>query len=131
MSFLPMKKKDSRSYIGMVIESTTLDTEDKVIEIYGGTTWIQHTGYVLRGASSGVVANRAVKTGGNDDAVVVSHQHGINGIYGSGGYIGGERVFYTQYGAGVGTLATIQVGESGTNKNIPNYKSVYIWERTA
>ena len=50
----------------MVIYSTTLDTQDKVIEQYGGEKWIQHSGYVLRGANSGVTANSNTKTGGND-----------------------------------------------------------------
>ena len=50
----------------MIIESTTLDTQDKVIEQYGGERWIQHSGYVLRGATSGVTSNTASKTGGND-----------------------------------------------------------------
>ena len=54
------------SYIGMIIESTTLNSEDKVIEQYGGERWIEHSGYVLRGASSGVTANSNTKTGGND-----------------------------------------------------------------
>ena len=50
----------------MIIESTTLDTQDKVIEQYGGERWIQHSGYVLRGANSGVTVNSNTKTGGND-----------------------------------------------------------------
>ena len=54
------------SYVGMIIHSTTLDTMQKVIDFYGGTTWIQHSGYFLRGASSGVTANSAVKDGGQD-----------------------------------------------------------------
>jgi hypothetical protein len=29
------------------------------------------------------------------------------------------------------TSWTTEVGSSATNANIPNYKSVYIWERTA
>lgn len=58
---------DTRSYVGMVIHSTTFDTEAKVKSFYGGTTWIQHSGYFLRGATSSVVANDATKTGGVDD----------------------------------------------------------------
>lgn len=58
--------KTTKSHVGMIIHSTTLDTEAKVIAVYGGTKWIQHTGYVLRGASTGVVANSAAKTAGSD-----------------------------------------------------------------
>ena len=56
----------SMSYVGMIIHSTTLDTEAKVKAFYGGTTWILHSGYMLRGAESGVTANSAAKDGGQD-----------------------------------------------------------------
>lgn len=135
-----------KSYVGMIIHSTKFDTEAKVKAFYGGTKWIRHSGYVLRGATSGVVANSATKTGGNDNAVVIDHNHnvrvrllngGSEGEYGIPGVLsttikGGE---FTQAG-GVTNLSTSQpvsvlnTGEAGTNKNIPNYKSVYIWERT-
>lgn len=134
------------SYVGMIIHSTTFDTEAKVKAFYGGTKWIQHSGYVLRGSTSGVVANSATKTGGNDNAVVIDHNHNtrvrlLNGggesEYGIPGVLsttitGGS---FTQ-GGGVTNLSSSQpvsvlnTGEAGTNKNIPNYKSVYIWERT-
>ena len=55
------------SHIGMVIHSTTLNSELLVQEIYGANThWIQHTGYFLRGATSGVVANQLQEDGGAD-----------------------------------------------------------------
>ena len=123
------------SYVGMIIHSTTLDTMAKVIEKYGGTTWIQHSDYVLRGATSGVTDNDATKTGGSDDAVVISHTHGAANNYGfiivgaSGSGSSGNMT------TGTRTVSvssnTASAGEDGTNKNIPNYKSVYIWERTA
>lgn len=138
-----------QSHVGMIIHSTTLDTEAKVIAQYGGNTWVQHSGYFLRGASSGVTANSATKTGGSDDAVVVAHTHtqsahshspanGTNfGVYGAQG----TNQFFFQGGTnnnGNFTGATSSVapiideaGVDGTNRNIPNYKSVYIWERTA
>ncbi len=50
----------------MVIHSTTLDTMAKVIAQYGGTTWIRHDGYMLRGASSNVTANQAQSDAGAD-----------------------------------------------------------------
>lgn len=127
------------SYVGMIIHSTTLDTEAKVKAFYGGTTWIRHSGYVLRGATSGVTANSATKTGGNDNAVVVSHAHsGVFSIRGSGidntgiqgGNIGTQhQVLYANVNSDA-NMVTAWTGEDGTNKNIPNYKSVYIWERT-
>ena len=84
------------SYVGMVIHSTTLDTMAKVVAQYGGTTWILHDGYMLRGASSNVTANSAQKDGGSDSASytpagtnagtkltaaqsgVPAHAHGLN-----------------------------------------------------
>lgn len=55
------------SHVGQIIHSTTLATLEDVQAIYGSdTTWIQHSGYILRGASSGVTANNAVKDGGED-----------------------------------------------------------------
>lgn len=123
------------SHVGMIIQSTTLNTEAKVKAIYGSnTSWIQHSGYVLRGATSGVVANSATKTGGSDDAVVVEHDHiqMPNGYrdsaFGNPGV--GNGYVVTQSAAAPNTH-TQKTGVSGTNKNIPNYKSVYIWERTA
>lgn len=137
-----------KSYVGMIIHSTKFDTEAKVKAFYGGTKWILHSGYVLRGASSGVTANNATKTGGNDNAVVVRHTHtqqphwhtpsaGSNfAVYGTGG-VNQFRFIGTEDNNGnfVGTTNVVtainnETGEDGTNKNIPNYKSVYIWERT-
>lgn len=122
------------SHVGIIIQSTTLDTEAKLKAIYGSnTSWIQHSGYVLRGATSGVVANSNVKTGGSDDAVLVEHQHDV--------YFDGEPIMYQTGSSSIEIrnvqmestygVATSEEGESATNANIPNYKSVYIWERTA
>lgn len=49
------------SYVGMVIHSTTLDTQQKVIEQYGGTTWVKIEGRFLLGQSSSYAIN---STGG-------------------------------------------------------------------
>lgn len=124
------------SYIGMVIQSTTLDTEEKVKAQYGGLTWIQHSGYMLRGATSGVVANSAVKTGGEDSVTLTAnqmpqHTHAIGYSASSS-----SSVYALQSGLGVPNtsangLYTSQAGGGQAHNNIPNYKSVYIWERTA
>ena len=43
------------SFVGMIVMSTTLNSELEVQKIYGSdTSWIQHSGYMLRGASQGV-----------------------------------------------------------------------------
>ncbi len=152
-----------QSYVGMFDISSTLNSIEKVKEKYGSDTkWVQHSGYVLRGASSGVVANSNVKTGGNDNAVVVAHSHSVNAFNISGGghdhgihYTKGINYDMTSQHGGAKQISnglpwegspsigngshshtvpahnTNSKGESGTNKNIPNYKSVYIWERIA
>ena len=72
------------SHVGQIIESTTLDTEAKVKAVYGASTsWIQHTGYMLRGASSGVVSGtQGQNNDGGADSVTVSsvasHNHTQN-----------------------------------------------------
>lgn len=147
------------SYVGMIIHSTTFNTEAKVKAFYGGTKWIQHSGYVLRGATSNVTANNATKTGGSDNAVIVSHSHSVDSFttavdgahihsnipyntaadsaganaYGLQLNISGYTAINTQgseHSHVIPAHGTNTTGEAGTNKNIPNYKSVYIWERT-
>lgn len=165
--------------VGTIIESTTCATMLDVVATYGGTTWIQHTGYILRGATSGVTANSGASDGGSDDAVVVSHNHtNTSSLTGSvsvnsasiahAGYhiatpnvawwnrqmthiqfennvapsenVGGTGTmqFGDDYGHAHGVTNTLGVsvtvnsqGESGTGKNVPAYKNVYIWERVA
>lgn len=65
--------KTSLSHVGMIIQSTTLDTKAKVIAVYGGTDWIRHKGYFLRGADNNdtVVDNQAQSDGGS-----ATHNHG-------------------------------------------------------
>ena len=62
-------------------------------EYYGFGTWKQHSGYVLRAASSGVTANKAVKDGGEDTHELTinempshthtqnSHDHSVPGYH--------------------------------------------------
>ena len=151
-----------RSHVGQVIMSTALDTEAKVIDIYGGTKWTKIEGRFLLGASNAYPINT---TGGSADSVVVSHTHGIPALSGtaasngahshrmSGRYssIGNER-FEVNYWAEAGkdpwlngdmmetsgahthsvttnASTTGSQGVSGTGKNMPPYKAVYIWER--
>ena len=69
------------SHVGMIIQSTTLDTEEKVKAIYGGNTWISLSGYVLKCADSNVTANQDLNDGGADSVTVssvASHNHTQN-----------------------------------------------------
>lgn len=69
-----------RSHVGMIVQSTTLDTEAKVIAIYGGTSWAKIEGRFLLGTSSSYAVNA---TGGEathklTTAEMPSHSHGLN-----------------------------------------------------
>lgn len=128
------------SHVGMIIHSTTLDTMAKVVAVYGGTTWIQHSGYMLYGATSNVVANSAVKTGGEASHTLTvnelpSHTHPnptdgaylINKSVTSGAAFSFAAGSYTRASAS----ATGATGSGAAHNNMPPYKNVYIWERTA
>ena len=82
-STLAVDYSKSVSHIGMIIQSTTLDTEEKVKSIYGGQQWISLSGYVLRGATSGVIPNNNAKDLGNDTHTITTaempaHYHSVD-----------------------------------------------------
>lgn len=99
------------SHVGQIIHSTTLATLEDVQAIYGSdTTWIQHSGYILRGASSGVTANNAAKDGGEDTHKLTTneipaHTHGKKTLTGTFGATdsqfhwnwGGSGIISAQY----------------------------------
>ena len=161
--------KNARSYVGMIVQSTTLDTEAKVKAFYGGTTWIQHSGYMLRGATSSVTANSQSNDGGADSvsytpqgsnsggsvgntAISVnqmpSHTHKFQGFYQTA-YASGDPCIsrYKMSGDPQETGPMLNTGGSqnhnhgftnpkftgtaATINTLPEYKNVYIWERTA
>lgn len=129
------------SHIGMIVMSTTLDTMGKVIKIYGGEHWIMISGRFLLGASTGESSKYAVNsTGGSPNAILPLHRHPVDYTYTanspnggtkrvstteSGGYNLGPRVSLSEH------TYTEYSGVSGTDANMPPYKAVYIWERTA
>ena len=129
------------SHIGMIVMSTTLDTMEKVIEQYGGTTWVRITGRFLLGATSGESSNYPVSsTGGSPNAMVPSHKHVFSYTYetnsaaqggslrlatvDTGGYNFGQKIVKGD------TKQTETAGVSGTGLNMPPYIAVYIWQRT-
>lgn len=127
----------SRSYVGMIIQSTTLDTEFKVKAQYGGETWIQHYGYFLLGARDGVTADNNIKDGGEDThkltaAEMPEHRHGT-GLDGYGTLTGSAMVWQMSNTRGVYESGFNIIENAGGNQphnNMPPYKQIYIWERT-
>lgn len=129
----------SRSYVGMIIQSTTLDTEAKVKAQYGGETWIQHYGYFLYSASSGVVANSAAADGGEANHTLTveempSHKHGLFLEYGTSPSSYDYPTPLSQYNQlgpyGPYSDRMAETGGGQAHNNMPPYKNVYIWERT-
>lgn len=121
------------SYVGMIIHSTTLDTEAKVKAVYGGTSWTAIEGAFLLGTSS---AHTIGSTGGEEThtltiAEMPSHSHGVNSgatVFANGG---ANDVSQT---AGSRTYTYLGISNTGggqAHNNMPPYKTVYIWERTA
>ena len=127
-----------QSHVGMIIHSTTLDTEAKVIAQYGGTTWVKIEGKFLLGTSS----SHAINTTGGAETVTLtlnqipSHNHGICGGAGMITFknnAGTEDPQIKTSGsrAAVNLWGTDNAGGGQSHNNMPPYKTVYIWERTA
>ena len=134
-----------------ITESSNFNTATKVANYFGGT-WVQVTGRFLYGSSS------AGSTGGSNNAVLVSHSHTFTGdsqyyqfgdvaygsisssnmnvsivdgtdSYGKGGTYS-TRMKDTGFTVSpTGTIST--EGSSGTGANMPAYRSVYMYRRTA
>lgn len=127
--------------------------------LLGFGTWAAFgAGRVMVGNdASDPLFDTAEETGGSKDAVAVSHNHtatstsvvtdpGHTHPHGVGGVGGGfsNGVFWNQpslspfsttsatTGISVATTTTVaSAGESGTNKNLQPYITVYMWKRTA
>lgn len=185
---LNLKMELVRSHVGMIVQSTTLDTEAKVIAIYGGTSWSKVEGRFLLGTSSSYAVN---SIGGEAAHTLTTaempshthtntHRHDVsektvnysgdhahrmfnNGdASGAGNYIGkaytnqvaniySYSLVNTAYGANMGltstggghthtlnafstnntSITTSYTGDNSPHNNMPPYKVVYIWERTA
>jgi hypothetical protein len=124
-----------QSHVGQVIMSTTLDTEDKVKQYYGGTSWTKIEGKFLIGASSsyGVGTTGGEATHVLTTAEMPSHTHNL--LCGYGETSGGRDALRYQYWGGnaLGWKSWLSenTGGSQAHNNIPPYYAVYIWVRTA
>lgn len=132
---------DRLSHIGMIIHSTTLDTMEKVITIYGGIKWEKIEGRFLLGANNlypiGNTGGEATHT--LTIAEIPVHAHGFLDYWGTS---------YTDIGQGARNCVafngdgseqgggypnsrtqTADTGGGQAHNNMPPYKAVYIWER--
>lgn len=144
---LNLKMELVRSHVGMIVQTTTLDTEAKVIAIYGGTSWSKIEGRFLLGASSSYAIN---STGGEATHTLTisempSHNHASstkkgaipcwdNKASSTGKYYGlydGSLAYQSSYAYDINTTSTSYAGGNQKHNNMPPYKAVYIWERTA
>lgn len=130
-------KNTELSYIGMIIHSTTLDTAAKVKAFYGGSTWVKIEGKFLLGTSS----SHAINTTGGAETVTLttnqipSHNHGVcagAGMIAFKNNAGNEDpTIKTGSRAAVNLWVTDNAGGGQAHNNMPPFKTVYIWERTA
>ena len=133
--------KKSKSYVGMIIASRTLDTEEKVKNFYGGEKWERIKGRTLVGTSN----DFPIGTEGGEKAHVLnvnempSHNHPIhaNARFTVSNNYGNGRSGIPNEVPGWGSLVPAHWfefwnGDSGGNQahnNMPPYTVCYIWER--
>ncbi len=126
------------SHVGMIIHSTKLDTEAKVIAVYGGKKWAKIEGRFLLGQSSSYAIN---STGGAATHTLSpyempTHTHRpigwVRGVTTNGQYDHFALGKLGTPGAVDNWGQTVEPsGGDRAHNNMPPYKTVYIWERTA
>ena len=141
-----------KSYVGMIIHSTTLESEEAVKAMYGGKKWEKVGGQFLIGddykkttqGSSTIIGGKylAGATGGSETVSlnikqIPSHTHSIGvmtsqkeapnmGLSEAGLKTGGG--FANRLMVSGGNYNVSSTGSSQEHNNMPPYKVVYIWE---
>jgi microcystin-dependent protein len=122
----------------MIIHSTTLDTMEKVITIYGGTKWEKIEGRFLLGANNlypiGSTGGEATHTLTVNE--MPPHRHvtqGYHTLAPSSLGVDNNRVAQANSfisGDPLNTDPNMHLAGLGqAHNNMPPYKAVYIWER--
>lgn len=128
-------KNTELSYIGMIIHSTTLATEADVKAFYGGSSWLKLESTFLLGQGA---AYPTVNTLGGEAAHTLTiaempqHNHTVNDGAALMVYSGTTEL-QQQVGGGrrYDYLSIGYTGGSQAHNNMPPYRVVYIWLRTA
>lgn len=123
------------SHVGQVIQSTTLDTAEKVTAIYGGTWVTWGAGRVPVGYNASEAEFNAVNKTGGDKAVTLtveqipSHSHGTWASYSNTSSNNKINLGSTYWlGTSDNTAAT---GGGKSHSNVQPYKVCYMWQRSA
>ena len=121
---------ENRSHIGQYIFSSTLDTMEKVIAIYGGKTWERVYGRFLFGADD---SHQVGDIGGEETHALTvdempSHSHGIPHGY-SGATPAELNISYSDNMKTGTHQPTTSAGGNQPHNNMPPYEVVYIWKR--
>ena len=127
------------THVGQIILSTTLNTADKVKNIYGGTWEAFGAGKVLVGAgSNGGRSFTAGSTGGEYAHTLTvnempSHMHSSRMHNTNGAGVNYLNVQKTDAGMGltVGNEGTTAAGGGGAHNNMQPYVVVYMWRRVS
>lgn len=117
------------------MQSTSLDTMEKVISIYGGTEWRKIEGMFLLGASAKYPID---STGGE-----ATHKLTVTEMPAHAHFATVDTSFHPAPGGTNNNAWAINASSQSPNNgitstgggaahnNMPPYKTVYIWERTA
>jgi hypothetical protein len=130
--------------VGTVYTNISVSTNPATL--FGFGTWVAIAGRVVVGLDAGNAAFDTVgETGGNADAIVVSHTHSITDPGHAHTYKtlpdGGQTFIgtgpcdasFTTINTGTATtgISVNSTGSSATNANLQPYVVAYVWKRTA
>lgn len=127
------------SHVGQVIQSTTLDTAEKVAAVYGGTWVTWGAGRVPVGYNASESEFNAVNKTGGDKAVTLSLAQIPSHNHTHEQYTHSSNVSPSLMGSGgtpawpmniIENKASSNAGSGNAHNNLPPYQVLYMWKRT-